>query len=70
VAHLEQLCELHNKLGEEQQWLQSYDKHWRGRLPTNLNKGARAKARDVQRHIMEDAEADAPLPLTGPVKAL
>jgi hypothetical protein len=41
----------------------NYDKLWRGRLLAKqlaINRGARAKARDVQRHIEEDVDAAEP----------
>lgn len=57
LAHLEQLQELHNKLGGEQKPLQQLRQalEWEATGRT-LNGVARAKARDVQRHIMEEAD--------------
>jgi hypothetical protein len=61
MAHLEQLRELYNKLGEEQQRLQQLRKALEREAPGKaLDGGTRAKAHDVQRHIMEDADAAAP----------
>jgi hypothetical protein len=61
MAHLEQFCELHAKLREEQQQLQQIrrvlEMEAAGKV---LDEGARAKAHDVHRRIMEDAEAEAP----------
>jgi hypothetical protein len=60
IDHLEQLCELHAKLREEQQRLQQLrqvlEREAAGRDP---NEGARAKARDVHCCIMEDGEVEA-----------
>jgi hypothetical protein len=60
MAHLEQLHELHTKLGEEQKRLQQLRQvlEWEAarRAP---DEGARAKARDVHRRIMEDVEVEA-----------
>jgi hypothetical protein len=62
IAHLEQLCELHAKLGEEQERLQQLrhvlEQEAAGRAPDG---GARAKSRDVHHRIMEDVRAE-PLP--------
>jgi hypothetical protein len=61
MGHLEQLRELHAKLGEDQQRLQQLqqvlEREAAGKV---LDEGARAKARDVHHRIMEDAEAKAP----------
>jgi hypothetical protein len=62
MAHLEQPCELHAKLGEEHQWLQRLRQVLEREAASKvLDEGACAKARDVHRHIMEDVVADAPL---------
>jgi hypothetical protein len=61
VAHLEQLRELHNKLGEEQQCLQQLLQALEGEAAGKaLDGGTRAKARDVQCCIKEDVDAAEP----------
>jgi hypothetical protein len=69
MAHIEQLHELHAKLGgKNNNGYNIFDKFLgeaAGRAPDG---GARAKARDVYRCIMEDAEAEGPRPFTGPVR--
>jgi hypothetical protein len=63
-AHLEQLRELHGKLGEEQQRLQQLRQTLEGEAAGKaLDGGVRAKARDVPRRIEEDAAAVEPLVL-------
>jgi hypothetical protein len=58
IAYLGQLRELHAKLGEEQQQLrQVLEREATVRAP---DEGAHAKARDVHRRIIEDAEVEAP----------
>jgi hypothetical protein len=48
MAHLKQLRELHDRLGEEQQWLQQLRQALeRESAEKTLDGGARAKARDV-----------------------
>jgi hypothetical protein len=42
MAHLEQLQELHDKLGEEEQQLQQCDRRWREKPPAKPPMGARA----------------------------
>jgi hypothetical protein len=61
VAHLEKLRELHDKLGEKQQRLQQLRQALeREAASKTLDRGACAKARNVQRRIMEDTNAAAP----------
>jgi hypothetical protein len=60
-AHLEQLQEMHDKLGEEQQRLQQLRQALEGEATGKaLNGGARAKARNVLHRIEDDAEAAEP----------
>jgi uncharacterized protein YhaN len=57
-AHLRQLRQLHDKLEEEQQRLQQLRQALEGEAAGKaLDGGARTKARDVLRHIEEDADA-------------
>jgi hypothetical protein len=66
---LEQLREMQAKLDEETGWLvqlrQDIEQEWAGRA---LAGGARHRARDVQRHIIDDARAGLPRPSAGPAR--
>jgi uncharacterized protein YhaN len=70
MAHLEQLRELQNKLREVQQRLQqlrqALEREAAGKA---LEGGARAKARDVQHRIEEDADAADPPPQSSESKS-
>jgi hypothetical protein len=60
-AHLKQLQQLHDKLGEEQQRLQQLQQALEGEAAGKaLDGGAQAKARDVLCHIEEDTDAVEP----------
>jgi hypothetical protein len=65
-TQLEQLCEMQAKLDEETgrlvQLLQNIEQEWAGRA---LAGGARHRARDVQRRIIDDARAGLPPTFSG-----
>jgi hypothetical protein len=65
-TQLEQLCEMQAKLDEEARRLvqlrQNIEQEWAGRALTG---GARHRARDVQRHIVDDARVGLPPAFSG-----
>jgi hypothetical protein len=68
-TQLKQLREMQAKLDEETgrlvQLRQNIEQEWAGRALTG---GARHQARDVQRHIIDDARAGLPRPSVGPAR--
>jgi hypothetical protein len=68
-TQLEQLCEMQAKLdevsGQLVQLRQNLEQEWAGRALTG---GARHRARDVQRRIINDVRARLPRPSTGPAR--
>jgi hypothetical protein len=66
---LEKLREMQAKLDEETERLmqlqQNLEQEWAGRAPAG---GARHRAQDVQRRIIDDARAGLPRPSTGPAR--
>jgi hypothetical protein len=65
-TQLEQVCEMQTKLDEETgrlvQLQQNIEQEWAGRA---LAGGARHRARDIQRRIIDDARAGLPRPSAG-----